>query len=171
MPYAKISELPEAVRKALPVDAQKIFMNAFNSVYANTKDDARSSAAGWAAVKNAGYKKNEETGKWKKFTEVNFATADIPCFKAGTYFKGTDDEIEYSLDRIKKLIKNTNDAIKEKLHYPFLKLGHVKEKKGAPALGWVTKLSLVGNQVVASVKDIPDTNNTPIKGTIQKGIV
>lgn len=57
MPYKTTKDLPGAVRGALPDHAQRIFMHAFNSVYDG--DDGKAAAAGWGAVKNAGYRKTD----------------------------------------------------------------------------------------------------------------
>jgi len=65
MPYSRNADLPEAVRNALPADAQAIWRNAFNSVEERTKDEGRAAAGAWAAVKRAGWEKNEE-GEWVK---------------------------------------------------------------------------------------------------------
>jgi len=64
-PYNSISDLNDSVKRALPVAAQKIFMNAFNSSYNKDKDEQKAFRIAWGAVKNAGYHKNA-SGKWSK---------------------------------------------------------------------------------------------------------
>ena len=64
-PYNSISDLNDSVKKALPVAAQKIFMNAFNSSYSKDKDEKKAFKIAWGAVKNAGYSK-KANGKWSK---------------------------------------------------------------------------------------------------------
>lgn len=54
MPYSK-KNLPNAI-KNLPSGAQSIWVDAFNSVYAETKDEDKARKAGWAACKKS-YKK------------------------------------------------------------------------------------------------------------------
>jgi cation transport regulator len=75
MPYSSLEELPDSVRDNLPNHAQEIYMKAFNNAwdeYADPEerrgDASREETAhkvAWAAVKNV-YKKDEESGEWKK---------------------------------------------------------------------------------------------------------
>jgi cation transport regulator ChaB len=64
MPYKSISALPASV-KVLPKHAQEIFRNVVNSVLDKGGSEESAFRQGWAAVKNAGYKKNKD-GKWIK---------------------------------------------------------------------------------------------------------
>ena len=75
MPYNSLDELPDSVRDNLPNHAQEIYMKAFNNAwdeYADPEDrrgdaswEETSHKVAWAAVKNV-YKKDEESGEWKK---------------------------------------------------------------------------------------------------------
>lgn len=65
MPYSSIKDLPKGVKNVLPVSAQKIWMEVFNSSYDKHHDEERAITAAWSAVKNAGYKKQKD-GKWAK---------------------------------------------------------------------------------------------------------
>jgi len=75
MPYKNLDELSDKIKKYLPKEAQKIYMEAFNSawdMYAKPKKrrnlDSREVIAhkvAWNAVKKK-YKKDEASGKWKK---------------------------------------------------------------------------------------------------------
>ena len=64
-PYSNNDQLPPSVKDALPEHAQDIFRNAFNSAYGSGKSEEVCFKIAWAAVKNAGYKKNKD-GKWVK---------------------------------------------------------------------------------------------------------
>lgn len=66
MPYDGNSELPKPVRNVLPAKAQSIWRNAFNSAEEEGYGESRCAQIAWGAVKNAGYEKNEDTGKWVK---------------------------------------------------------------------------------------------------------
>lgn len=66
MPYGKNEELPKSVRDILPDAAQSLFRAVFNSQHARELSEERSFASAWGAVKNAGYEKDEKTGKWVK---------------------------------------------------------------------------------------------------------
>ena len=50
MPYATIAELPPAIRSKYSDKAQEAFLNAFNGVLEQTKDEGRAMAAGHAAA-------------------------------------------------------------------------------------------------------------------------
>jgi cation transport regulator len=75
MPYRKVNDLPDAVREHLPVHAQEIYMEAFNSALEQYDkpgkrrgDASREETAhrvAWAAVKKK-YEKDEKTGKWRE---------------------------------------------------------------------------------------------------------
>ena len=57
MPYSKLSELPEPVKK-LPEEAQKMWMKVFNSAAKQYDEEERWFATAWAAV-NKKYGKRE----------------------------------------------------------------------------------------------------------------
>lgn len=70
MPYARNADLPDAVKNALPAEAQSIFRHAFNSAVAKGLSEERAFKVGWGAVKNAGYKKTDG-GKYQKVEKFN----------------------------------------------------------------------------------------------------
>lgn len=74
MPYSKLSDLPDSVKRNLPRHAQEIYVEAFNSAWDQydqpeerrgeaTREETAHKVA-WAAVKK-GYEKNEQ-GHWVK---------------------------------------------------------------------------------------------------------
>jgi len=75
MAYKKIGDLPESVQKNLPVHAQEIFLEAFNSAWDEYADPAKRRGkesleetafrVAWAAVEKV-YVKNGKTGMWEK---------------------------------------------------------------------------------------------------------
>lgn len=71
MPYRSIASLPEPVRSALPVAAQRIYREVFNNAwkeYAESDDrEAIAHRTAWAAVK----RRYEKTGgRWKRKTST-----------------------------------------------------------------------------------------------------
>ena len=51
----------------LPKDAQEIYMAAYNSAWEkNNHNDELAQRAAWAAVEQAGYEQDEESGEWRK---------------------------------------------------------------------------------------------------------
>lgn len=75
MPYEYVEELPESIQNSLPEHAQEIYLAAFNNAFEQYRDpDKRRDKASleevahrvaWAAVKKD-YRKDRETGEWKK---------------------------------------------------------------------------------------------------------
>lgn len=79
MPYATLSELPDAVKK-LPKHAQEIYMSAFNSAFKQYEgDEGKAHGTAWAAVKDK-YKQNKD-GRWvakeAKVAESKLSSEDI----------------------------------------------------------------------------------------------
>jgi cation transport regulator ChaB len=66
MPYTMANK-PDII-KNIPQKAQKIWIAAFNSALQRySQDEKIAIQTAWAAIKKAGYRKNEETGKWKRW--------------------------------------------------------------------------------------------------------
>ena len=63
MPYTEVTELPENLREILPVGAQRVFIEAFDSAWDKWWEEDRCFAYAWGAVKRAGYRKGDD-GKW-----------------------------------------------------------------------------------------------------------
>lgn len=63
--YAKTSDLPDAVKNALPAHGQAIFLAAFNSAVGQGSDEQGAYKIAWAAVSKGGYKKGKD-GKWTR---------------------------------------------------------------------------------------------------------
>lgn len=99
MPYPNNRALPSAVRNNLPGGARSIFRNAFNFAYHGScnGDDGCASAAGWAAIKRVGYKKDKQ-GKWVRRKKA-----------LGKGFLETIGQKEQSMDKI-NLKKLTHSA-------------------------------------------------------------
>jgi cation transport regulator ChaB len=72
MPYDSINELPEQVRNALPAEAQRVWMAAYNA--ATEEDEGARAAIAWSAVQNAGWEK--ENDQWVKKQKVQKASGE-----------------------------------------------------------------------------------------------
>jgi cation transport regulator ChaB len=71
MPYARRSEIPQAVQDALPAKAQTIWMNVANAQMDRGLSEQASIASAWGALKNQGWEKDATTGKWKLVKKTN----------------------------------------------------------------------------------------------------
>lgn len=153
MPYASNNDLPGAVKSALPDAAQSIWRAAANSALEKKPQDEEAAfAAGWGAVKNAGWEKTAE-GAWVR-KQVNAATHefDLEVMSTGTWkgdtFTGAD------LDEMVKNFTVLKDVVK-----PPIKFGHWNRRHledGQPALGWAKAVRRVGDKLIATVSDVPD---------------
>ena len=158
MPYASNKDLPDAIKDALPAEAQDIWRNAFNSALEKNKDDDQSATIAWGAVKNAGWTKEGE--KWVKMTKKEtHDLQDQEIFSVGKW--NGDEYTEKDLDDMVKNFNELKDEVK-----PPLKLGHTNKRvgDGAPALGWVTNLKRLGNKLVADFKQVPELVYKAITG-------
>ncbi len=62
VPYDKLTDLPDSVRRNLPKHAQEIYKEAFNSAEKQYGEESRAHRVAWSAVENK-YEKNED-GNW-----------------------------------------------------------------------------------------------------------
>lgn len=71
MPYANNSELPKAVRGALPAAAQTVFRMVFNSQSKTGESDTAAFQSAWGALKSQGWEKTA-AGMWHKVAKANY---------------------------------------------------------------------------------------------------
>ena len=64
MPYSKVSDLPDSVKNNIPIEAQRIWLNAFNFAYSKKWDESRCAKYAWGSVSRR-FHKNKE-GEWVK---------------------------------------------------------------------------------------------------------
>lgn len=95
MPYASNADLPASLREILPsLEGQSLFRRVVNSQLNADKTEATAMSSAWAALKNAGYSKQE--GKWVKKLDVGDvhtarALDDLSVLKAK--YQGEDVEL------------------------------------------------------------------------------
>jgi cation transport regulator ChaB len=79
MPYARNADLPSSVKDAMPSSAgQTLFRTVFNSQNRSGKTEEVSFASAWAALKRAGYKKDDSTGEWSLMQKASSADGYVP---------------------------------------------------------------------------------------------
>jgi len=186
MPYKYPDNIPEGI-KSLPGEAQKTWIDIFNSAYEQYKDrperEGLANATAWAGLKKAGWKKDKE-GNWVKTEEQGNLTTmelailenysqtyelkDVEVFGIGVW-KGNKITGE-DLDNI---VSGTNEII-DKLK-PKVKLGHddkqaLLQRTGYPAGGWITKLKRAGDKILVDIKEVPKVLYQLIKNGAYKRI-
>lgn len=70
--------MPKALLNKLPASARKIYEDAWNDAESKGWDEARCAKYAIGAVKQAGFRKNESTGRWSKMTEPMYAIFGEP---------------------------------------------------------------------------------------------
>ncbi len=138
MPY-DINNPPEQI-KDLPRHAQEIWIKAFNSAldqYDN--DEAKASAVAWAAVKKAGYAKDEESGKWRKVDTAGEDKQPVETFAM------TDEEKRAFTAALKRDDMNGLVATHRRLHM-WASKGNVLSGASKQDMIWMH------NQVVEELK-------------------
>ena len=87
-PYPTNKSLPQNVKNPLDKIAEEIWRKVFNETLSETKNEEQARRAAWTAIKNAGYKKDEKTGKWiKKEEAISKIPLFEPLFKDRKYIK------------------------------------------------------------------------------------
>lgn len=169
MPYSRITELPESVRKVLPPEAQEIWMQAFNAAHEDGEDEGAAAAIAWAAVKNAGYKKNAQ-GNWVKAQELRepqrvrglvdvtgleFADTDrktswIEIMRTGKWDHPVYGRFEITEKDLDEFVANFNNRVRrvdlavDQAHRP-----------DEGAAGWFKALKREGNRLLALIEWTP----------------
>jgi cation transport regulator len=186
MPYKYPSNIAEGI-KGLPAEAQKTWIDIFNSAWEQYKDrddqEALAAATAWAGLKRAGWKKDKD-GNWVKTSEQGNLTTmelamweaysqtyelkDVEVFSTGEWNKNkiTDEDLD-------NIVNGTNEIINELK--PKVKLGHDDKQKllqasGLPAGGWITKLKKVGNKILVDIKEVPKVLYELIKNGAYKRV-
>ncbi len=159
--------MPDAVKGALPKEAQTIYRKAFNGAYDGSDKTAAKTA--WAAVKKAGWSKDGD-GNWSKNNAVDDEAksfAETHEFDAEIFSVGTWNGDKYGrrdLEEIAANFRTLSDRVK-----PPVKLGHVA-KEGQPALGWVKDLKVKGKTLVATLTEVPQIVYDAIKAGLYKRV-
>lgn len=140
MPYTKDNP-PDRI-KGLPKHAQEIWISAYNSAIKQYDgDEEKANATAWAAVKKAGYKKNEK-GEWVKMSEKEPNFDEVEIFEIGLYPQG-----HFTRKHLDEIIENY-DANK---HEAPATIDHAFD---GPAHGWVEKIWRKGNKLCAKLKEV-----------------
>jgi len=155
MPWTN-ETLPEAAKKALPEAAAGIWLKAANAALAEEKSEEAAIAAGWGAVKNAGFEKGAD-GKWQK------AGGQMHEFEAEIFAVGTWNGDRYSLADLDDMVRNF-EALRDTVKPP-VKPGHTGGigKPGQISFGWVTGLRRAGEKLIARFSQVPDIVYRAIK--------
>lgn len=95
MPYKTIADLPEAVRDALPEDAQRRFMAVANAYLADKKPESQAIASAWKVVGN-GWEKGDD-GKWRRRDDLQKALIEA---RLASLHAALDASVEKGLGKI-----------------------------------------------------------------------
>lgn len=133
MPYDVLADLPEDIRDNLPVEAQRIWMSAYNSAEEN--DEENPAAIAWAAVKNV-YAQNEE-GEWTKKSYKVMKSDEHLCYTLG---------VSYPVNEVDKQGDYAKPEVVREAAWNFMKKLQGKDD--------ITKVSLsIFEEILKAVKD------------------
>jgi hypothetical protein len=90
-----------------------------------------------------------------------FSIDAVPILKVGKWTDMYGNNVEFTIDDLDEIAKNTNALLKTNLVEPPLKLGHSENQKlaqedGYPAIGYVARVYRLGNTLFADFVDIPE---------------
>lgn len=114
MPYKTNADLPQAVRTALPDEAQTIFRKAFNSIAADNPDltEERIFKQAWGAVSKAGWHApSSGKGQWTKDAEEDAEDDDLaapPKLKRKARDEEAFDETPGKLWAFERLVRDAS---------------------------------------------------------------
>ena len=186
MPYRYPDNIPEGI-KGLPGEAQKTWIDIFNSAFEQYKDradrESLANATAWAGLKKAGWKKDQE-GNWiKTETQGNLSTMELAILEAYSQTYELKDVEVFGIgvwkgnkitgEDLDNIVSGTNEII-DKLK-PKVKLGHddkqvLLQRTGYPAGGWITKLKRAGDKILVDIKEVPKVLYQLIKNGAYKRI-
>lgn len=136
--------MPKALVSKLPAEAKKIYEEAYDSALETYDgDEAKAAMVAITAVKNAGYKKDEETDEWKKekmqavsmhFTKASLdpSTGEMRWSATVSKFGEDDQGDEVTPEFYKSAVTVIERGLRPQ---PVLCISHVD--KGAPNDNWV----------------------------------
>lgn len=90
-----------------------------------------------------------------------FSIDAVPILKVGKWTDMYGTNVEFTLDDLDEIVRNTNALLKTGLVEPPLKLGHSENQKlaqedGYPAIGYVSKVYRLGDTLFADFVNIPE---------------
>lgn len=100
--------------------------------------------------------------KVKKEKKENlFSIEAVPILKVGKWTDMYGTNVEFTIDDLDEIARNTNALLKTDLVEPPLKLGHSENQKlaqedGYPAIGYVSKVYRLGDTLFADFVNIPE---------------
>lgn len=155
MPYARNADLPAGVKNALPAEAQSIWRNAFNSAVADEMPEERAFKIAWGAVKNAGWKQDED-GNWrkvKKFARCQIAKIDE---EKGLVFGWANANAEWTGEELCLVEDEQGSMIEdqdlEQAAYTFTREGYgLDERHDWERCGYLVESMMVTNEKLAAM--------------------
>jgi len=97
-----------------------------------------------------------------------FTIKSIPIAKAGEWIDTNGQKADYDIDDLDEIARNTNALITTGIHEPVIKLGHNEtqafiKNDGMPAIGHISNVYRVGDQLFADFIDVPKKINELIE--------
>jgi|WetSurMetagenome_2_1015567.scaffolds.fasta_scaffold10568_4 phage I-like protein/cation transport regulator ChaB len=157
MPYTQ-ANMPDAVKK-LPSKAQSIWVAAFNEAFKAKKSEQECNMIAWGAVKNAGFKQNAK-GTWSMAEgPFNYAMRcsdnltsgrAIEIMRTGQWDHPRYGTFQITQDDLQDFVKHFDERVRG-IDISF-DLEHGETVHAGASVGWVKKLSVENNSLMATVE-------------------
>lgn len=142
MPYASNSDLPKEIRDNVPSEeGKKLFRRVFNSEMRQGADEGRAFAAAWAALRDAGYERNDE-GLWVKKNLPSSGDVHVDSTSRKKPKKTTTNKEEDEFQPPKAAQRNAQKALDWREKYG-------DEVKGGTEVGWNRARQLASGEPVS----------------------
>ncbi len=105
-PFNNIDELPDNVKNVLPIPAQMIWLEVFNSVFEETNDEERAIRSAWSQVSKT-YEKVPDKKKWVKKAKLENYKSEMSSYAYNLFEEMYNTAIDHC--------HSNNDAIKTAL--------------------------------------------------------
>ncbi len=105
-PFNNIDELPDNVKNVLPIPAQMIWLEVFNSVFEETNDEERAIRSAWSQVSKT-YEKVPDKKKWVKKAKLENYKSEMSGYAYNLFEEMYNTAIDHC--------HSNNDAIKTAL--------------------------------------------------------
>lgn len=160
MPYRYPDNIPDYLRD-LPVEAQMLFITAFNTVLEGTKDEDKARQAGWGAVKNA-YEKTSEgwtrmTDRFRYLSTLLLSEGEsitrTQIMRTGTFYHPQFGKFTITERTLESMTLNFGVVRPKAPTEMVVDYDHnLSAAKGTQAAGWIRKLEKDGASLFAVIE-------------------
>jgi cation transport regulator ChaB len=158
MPYKK-GEIPAGM-DAMPEGLVNQWVAVFNQVVADGGDENDARRMAWGAVKRT-WTKND-AGEWMRKDDMSNALEGVEVLRTGTHTSSSGEDVTFGVEDLEALASGYDPET----HEAPVVIGH--PQNDSPAYGWVRRLRVVGDRLLADMHVIPEFFEWVKKGLWKK---